>query len=508
MRIFDKITKKYLRVYVYAGMFFISALSHADDFNLPDLGTPSDAVLSPVKEKEIRDEIVSQIYEYNLVISDPLVSQYIEQIGFRLAAKSENPLASFDFYMVNQNVVNASAYPGGLIVVYSGLFLKTDTESELAGVLAHEIAHATQRHISRFYAGARKTAIPTILGMLGAMVAAQYTDSDDAPLAIAAATTALQQQALINYTRANEYEADRVGINTLLRSDYDPNGMADFFEKLMRNTPSDERYQVSEYSRTHPLSVNRVSEAKNRAKESVVNSKEIYESVLYPYMKERVRILTEDLELDNIGYYQKLIKDKVSGEITDAERYGYALALHRANRNEEALRQYRKIKPVAETQLMLSILEADITSEIDFLKSRQMYNKLYDFYPESPVVIEAYIQSLLKNGSFESKEKARKLARKLILLYPENANYFGLLAITNQNLGKSIEANEALAMKEHLVNNNYRAVRILKNVLKGDLDYYQRSRIESKVTEYESLITRAERAREIQEERTGRTRGY
>ncbi len=480
-----------------------SQYSFANDFDLPDLGTPSDSVLSPVKEKEIRDEIINQIYEFNLVITDPIIADYIEQLGYKLAAKSENPASPFDFFMVNANVVNASAYPGGLIVVYAGLFLKSDSESELAGVVAHEIAHVTQRHMSRAYANAKKNTIPTILGMLGAVAVSQMSNSRDAPIAVAAVTSAMQQQSMINFTRLHEYEADRVGMATLIRSSFNPEGMASFFAKLMRENPVDQRYRLPEYLRTHPLSVNRVSEAKNRAKESK-GSKEYTESELYSFVKERVRVYSKHIEIDNVSYYRELFKDSESSEVTPAQNYGYALALYHSHENDKALEVIRSITKSSETSLMISVLEANILAELDWEKSRNRFNELYEFYPESPVVIEPYIQMLAKIKNPSNTKKARKLARKLIQLYPDKPHYYQLLAVTNQNAGKSIEANEALAIKEHLVHNNYRAVRILKNILKNELDYYQRARIESKITEYENLITDKERSREILEEKTGR----
>jgi len=475
--------------------------SFANEFDLPNLGTPSDSILSPIKEKEIRDDIINQIYQYNLVMSDPLIADYIEQLGYRLAVNSENPSAPFDFFMVNDNIVNASAYPGGLIVIYSGLFLRTQSESELAGVVAHEIAHATQRHVSRAFANAKKNTIPTLLGMLGAVLVSQYSDSRDAPVAIVTAASAMQQQSMINFTRSHEKEADRVGISTLKKSNFDPKGMADFFELLMRETPTDERYQMPEYNRTHPLSINRVTEAKNRAGET--NPEDIKESELYPFIKERIRIFTKNIEIDNVSYYRKLFHDTTKDKITQAQIYGYALALYHANENKAALKTIQSIKTTDFTQLLVAILKANIHAELNWEIGKKKFEKLYDFYPESPIVIEPYIQMLIKSTNIKYRLQARNLARKLVQIYPENANYYQLLATINQNAGKSIEANEALAMKEHIINNNYRAVRILKNILKGELDYYQRARIEAKITKFEGLITDKERSLEIQQERTG-----
>ena len=482
----------------------LTNLCSANDIDLPNLGTPSDSVLSPVKEKEIRDSIIQQIYEYDLVMLDPIIADYIEKLGFGLAVYSENPKAPFDFFVVNQNIVNASAYPGGLIIMYSGLFLRTDTESELASVMAHEIAHATQRHMSRFYANVKKNTIPMILGMLGAAVAARYSDSRDAPIAMATAVTALNQQAMINYTRAHEYEADRVGIKNLEKAHYNPLGMANFFEKLMREKPSDERFQLPEYLRTHPLSINRVSEAKNRAHASA--GKEYKESELYDFVKERLRVLTKDIGIDNASYYRKLFSEKKKSDITPSQYYGYALSLYYSHENSEALKIVEGIKSSYETQLMINLLKANIISELNRNQGKKIFQELYKTYPESPIVIEPYIQMLSRSKDFKDRKKARNLARKLVYIFPEKPNYYGLLAIANQNIGKSIEANEALASKEHKIHNNYRAVRILKNILKQELDYYQRARIEAKITKFENLITNEERQREIQQENKGRRR--
>jgi len=478
---------------IYSFVLLIASIQyvHANDLDLPDLGTPSDSSLSPVKEKEIRDTIINQIYQYDLVMTDPIIADYIEQLGFRLASNSENPEAPFDFFMVNDDLVNASTYPGGLIIIYSGLFLKSDTESELAGVVAHEIAHATQRHLSRFYANSKKNILPTIIGLVGAAVAAQASDSPDAPVAVLAASSAIAQQNLINFTRAHEYEADRVGINTLKKSNFNPLGMAGFFEKLMREKPIDERYQLPEYLRTHPLSINRVSEAKNRAQSD--EPIEFEESELYPFVKERIRLFAKNSKLDKATYYRKKYQDKSVKKITNAEMYGYALALFMAHEYESALKILSQVQKTYRTSLIISILEANILSGLNWNKSYERFSQLLRFYPESPIVIEPFIHMLQKSNNIKYKTQARDLARSLINLHPDNANYYGLLAIANQNIGKSIEANEALAMKQHIIHNNYKAVRILKNILKSDLDYYQRARIESKITEYENLITDRER---------------
>ena len=262
--------------------------------------------------------------------------------------------------------------------------------------------------------------------------------------------------------------------------------MAGFFEKLMRENPVDERYKLPEFLRTHPLSVNRVTEAKNRA--NLVKNVDFRESELYPFIKERIRLFTKNIEIDNVSYYRKLFKDKDTHKITNAEIYGYALSLHHSHENKEALKQLQKINPTNETSLIISLLKANIWSELDFDKGQVLFENLYQFYPDSPMVIEPYIQMLSKTKTYKNQKLARTLARRLVQLYPDQPNYYQVLAFASQNLGKTIEASEAMAMKEHFINNNYKA------------------RIESKIAEYENLITNNERSREIQEEKTGRSR--
>ena len=251
-----------------------------------------------------------------------------QHLGYQLAAVSDKPEQPFDFFMVPANVINASAYPGGLVVLYSGLFLETDNESEVAGVLAHEIAHVNQRHISRMMAKQQKSTVPILLGMLAAVAAAQSTNSNsDAPIAIAASMSAIQQQMAINFTRYHEYEADRVGINTLYQAGLNPEGMATFFAKLMQKNRIDPRYQLPEYLRTHPLSVNRVTEARNRLKAFAVA--EVNESELYDYVKERVRVLTADEFTDlNAHYMGELSTGKGN---RNALFYGQALLSYKDN---------------------------------------------------------------------------------------------------------------------------------------------------------------------------------
>ncbi|TDR22779.1 M48 family metalloprotease [Marinicella litoralis] len=474
-------------------LFYVGNLAWAE-FKLPDLGNPADKVLSADDEQRYRQSIKEQMYQYNFVMTDPVVASYIYHLGYQLAAYSGKPEQPFDFFMVPANVINASAYPGGLVVIYSGLMLETATESELAGVLAHEIAHVNQRHISRMMAKQQKSTIPILLGMLAAVAAAQTSNSGDAPIAIAASMSAIQQQLAINFTRYHEYEADRVGINTLYQAGLNPEGMSDFFAKLMQKNRIDPRYQLPEYLRTHPLSVNRVTEAKNRLK--AFPKKDYVESVIYNYVKERIRVMTIDEFTDLEAYYLGALSTDDTHK--QANLYGYALHQFRQNQFNAALKTIAKINPEPSVKHLVDLLEVQILAKVDAEAAKSKIDQLLKWNDGNETVLETTANILLQSKSFEWIDQAIKNLRKLTMLQPNNPHYYDLLSIAYYNALKPIQAGESMARKEHLMGRNYRAVRILRNLKKDDgLDYYQSSVINALIAKYEPLITDKERQQEI-----------
>ncbi|MCB1582698.1 MAG: M48 family metalloprotease [Marinicella sp.] len=478
-------------------LFKAVGITHAE-IKLPDLGNPADKVLSADDEQRYRQSIKEQMFQYNFVMTDPVVASYIYHLGYQLAAYSDRPEQTFDFYLVPANVINAAAYPGGLVVVYSGLFLETESESELAGVLAHEIAHVNQRHISRMMAKQQKATAPILLGMLAAFAAAQSSSSGDATIAIAASMSALQQQLAINFTRYHEYEADRVGISTLYAAGLNPEGMATFFASLMQKHRVDPRYQLPEYLRTHPLSVNRVTEARNRL--NAFPPKAYTESKAYAYIKERLRVLTAD-EFTNLKeYYLGQLKTETPN--TPSQLYGYALYQFKENQYEQALHTLDKIEPDASVKHLVDSLAVEIWAKIDPLQAKQKIDELLKWNSDNDTVLETTAEILLRSKSLDWIDQAIKNIRKLVISQPDNPHFYDLLAIAYYNALKPVQAGNAMARKEHLMGRNYRAVRILRNLKKDEgMDYYQSAEINALIAEYEPLITEKERQAEIAADR-------
>ena len=230
--------------------------------DLPDIGDSAGAVISPEQEKQLGGYMMRQLRQSGIVLNNLVITAYLTSLGQRLAANSEEPTWQFTFFVVNEPSINAFAGPGGYIGVHTGLFIASENESELAGVLAHEIAHVTQRHLARAFEAADSLSVPHMAAMLASILVA--TQNPEAGMAGMAAVSGAAMQYQINFTRANEYEADRVGIQTLANSNLDPFGMPRFFERLQKNS----RLYGSrppEFLSTHPVTTNRIAEATSRA---------------------------------------------------------------------------------------------------------------------------------------------------------------------------------------------------------------------------------------------------
>ena len=288
-----------LRLFVLT-LFLFSALSLAE-IELPDLGNPSDIYLSKMDEPAIGRAYFRSLRAQQQVVEDPLLAEYIQNLGEKLSSKVQSGDFDFNYFFVPQNSINAFAMPGGYIGIHTGLCVNADNESQLASVLAHEISHVTQRHISRQIGDQVPNSIQGGLVLLGAILLGAATGSPELVEAGAFAAPAIMTQGQIDFTRDMEIEADAIGIKTLGLSNYDPYAMADFFNKL--STGEDPRNAAStEFLRTHPTSVNRSASAKKQARNMVVETVE--ESLGFELAKNRIRFLNSNLPEKTLDYFE------------------------------------------------------------------------------------------------------------------------------------------------------------------------------------------------------------
>jgi predicted Zn-dependent protease len=299
-----------------------AGLSGAEQ-DLPDLGSPATAAVSLDEEYQVGLMWARQMRSQGMVLEDPEITDYIQEIGHSLSSHAEEGQHQFNYAVLRDPVINAFAMPGGFIMINSGLFLATRNENELAGVMAHETAHVTQRHLVRGMIDQTHAGLVSTAAMLAAILLGATAGRGD-PSAMEGAILATQGAAIqhqINYTRTQEFEADRIGIGTMAAAGYDPLGMASMFEELNRNSPSPDRVKAVEFLIDHPLSAERVAEARNRAE--LIGRIYHTDSLSYLLMRERLRSLVGNPEVAR-DYYTNLLKNGAG--LSVEERYGRAVA--------------------------------------------------------------------------------------------------------------------------------------------------------------------------------------
>jgi predicted Zn-dependent protease len=289
---------------------------------LPDMGTAAQATLSLEDEYRIGRMVMRGLRESGRVLEDPELGQYLQSLGLRLSSLAHDGNRDFNFFLVRDPAINAFALPGGFVGIHTGLLLETRSESELAAVLAHEVAHVTQRHIARgIESQSRVNLVSTAATLAAILLGAVAGVPTDATMGAISAAQNLAIQSQISFTRENEYEADRVGIGLLASAGFDPDAMGSFFETMGRRTQLGPD-RVPELLRTHPVTSARIAEARGRAAQQVAVTPR--ESLGYSLARERARVLAAPAGTDPRDYYPEVAANEP--DATVAQVYGYALA--------------------------------------------------------------------------------------------------------------------------------------------------------------------------------------
>jgi len=403
------------------GIFILCLLAstalYADD--LPDLGDPSQLILPPAVEQKLGTAFMQQLRASGRVIDDAVDAQYINGIGHRLTNAANVGTRSFFFFFMDDPVINSFAGPGGYIAIDSGLMLATQNESELAAIMSHEIAHVTQGHLARKLADASHIKFSTLAGMLAAIALGHV--SPNAAEGMIAATVAGGEQSMLNYSRAYEEEADRVGITTLAKAGFDPNSMAAFFQRLSTM----ERYNLQPLAllSDHPLTPERVADAENRAAGYPHHTYKSSED--YYLIKERLRIQTADDIHALLGYYQKVLATH-EYELAAAAQYGYALALQANTDYSAAYEKFAALVKAEPNQLLYQLGMADVlVDENKAPEALTILQPAYDVYPDSYPLMIQYAYTLLKANQ---AKKALQVMNEYHLTYPKMPVAYRLLA--------------------------------------------------------------------------------
>lgn len=425
----------------------------SDSDGLPSLGRAGGGAITLSDEYQLGLQIMREIRRQGALHDDPMLRDYLQGIGHRLSSNSEDPELPFYFFPVRDGSINAFALPGGFIGINTGLIMLADDEDELAGVMAHEVAHVTQRHVARSVEASAGMSLRTIAAMLGAIaVAATAKDADVSQAALMSAQAyAAQQQ--VNFTRANEYEADRVGIQIMADAGFEPEGMIDFFEKMQRDSAWVEARRP-EFLSTHPLSSSRLNEARTRARRLEVA--EVPPGRLFPYMVARTRVLMAEQPRVAVEWFQKQ-------KATDANRYGLAVALTVAGRGAEAVPLAEALvatdPSIAAFHLALAeaLAGAGLTERADATYARAVH-----LFPTSTALALSHAEWLLARNQ---PARAHETIIELLQRVPDEPVHYRLLARAADAAGSPADARYYSAEQYALQGDLFGAMDQLKQAL-------------------------------------------
>jgi predicted Zn-dependent protease len=372
-----------------------------NDFNLPQIGEAGAEMITPQQEYVIGVEIMDELRESGAILDDPQLQQYIQDLGHQLSSHSDNPTLNFGYYVVDDDDINAETLPGGFIVVFSGLILLTKDEDELAGVLAHETGHVTQRHLARGLEDEKNQTFINLATLLAAIVAASKASDPDVAVGALASAQATIIQHQINYTRGDEEEADRVGIATMARAGFQPQGMVDFFADMQKSSSLNGYDKIPEFLLDHPLDLNRMTEAQNRADQLHVPPRP--DSRSYALMKMRLLAMQ-----NNFGVTQQLddfqgAVDSSKGWDQVAARYGQALVYQKAGRYPDAVQAMRGLVQQYDDVIAFRIGLADAEIHAGQLQDGiATYADAVKLFPDSAPLILSYANDLIDAGRARS----------------------------------------------------------------------------------------------------------
>ena len=330
-----------------------ASIVYADNIKLPDMGTAAAATLSIGQEKEMGDYYMRLLRGSAPIINDPVLNQYINDLGKKLVSKSESVQTPFHFYIMKSNVLNAFAFFGGNVVIHSRLIMDTNNESQLASVMAHEIGHVTQRHLARAME-AQNNNSPYVWGAtLGSLLLTLA--NPEAGMAAMTTTMASSTQSMISFTQSNEQEADRVGLRTLAKAGFDPYASSEFLQKLADESRFSSK--PPEILMTHPLPNSRLSDIRNRSLQ--YSKKNVSSSLNYYLAKARIAILMGNSNTAKllINDYHKLNNDQGKKALS------YAIALNYYN-NQDAVRAKNELQPLLDNDPD-NIWYIDLMTDID-----------------------------------------------------------------------------------------------------------------------------------------------
>ncbi len=447
---------------------------------LPDLGSSGDAGLHPVVERRIGESIMRDIrFRDPSYLDDPEINDYLGTLGARLAQAAAGARQDFEFFAIRNHTINAFALPGGFVGVHTGLLTAAQSESEVASVLAHEVAHVTQRHIARMLGQQQQMQLPVLAALAAAILLGRSNPDLASGAAAAAQAGAISTQ--LAYSREYEREADRIGFQALEGAGFDVHAMGTFFEKMQRGMRVADDGSVPGYLRTHPITTERIADAQNRA--GNLPYRQHPDSAEFQLVRAKLRAESGDSR-DAVAYFQGAVRDRrYPSEI--AARYGLASALLRGRRASDALAEVGRLRAAGGAGPMIEMLEGRVRAALgQRAAAAKLLGEARARYPHSRPLLYAHADALHEAGA---NKEALALLGESLRLHPRDPKLHVLQAKTYAALGKRALQHQAQAEVYALQGSLPAAIEQLQLARSaGDGDFYQMSVVDARLKELRS----------------------
>jgi len=458
-------------------IYWISSAAYA--YELPDMGEHSATILTKKEEKQMGKEFMQAVRSSLTILDDSIINDYIQNLGDKLVANSNAKNKKFNFFVVLNPSINAFAGPDANVGIYSGTIIATRSESELAGVLAHEVAHVTQHHMEHLIERAKNTQMTAAAGALAAILVGVAAGANDAATGAVMASMGGAAQHLLSFTKEKEIEADHIGMKTLYNSGFDPEAMPNFFERVQHLTYDYGNNQVPTFFLTHPATIDRIAESKDRANQ--YPKKQIKNQNVYYLLQARIQVLTLHNPIAAVRYFQKQQTTKQQDD-TGATQYSYALALHKNQQLAQATATINDLQKKYPSEVLFQMAAAEIvqankqtTAAINILKTALSTHPNY-----YPLFIQ-YSQTLIATGR---SQEACDFLKSKIIQYSDDADLYWLLAEALAKNNQKTDAYQAKARSYEISGYYRQAGVLLQQALKAP-----------KLSSTEQLIIRAKIAR-------------
>ena len=458
---------------LFLSLFATTALAQS----LPDLGGAGDAGLPPQTERRIGESIMRDIrFRDPNYLDDAEISDYLGALGGRIAQHAAGARQDFEFFAVRDHTINAFALPGGFVGVHTGLLTAAESESEVASVLAHEIAHVTQRHIARMLDQQQQMQLPMLAALAAAILLGRSRPDLASGAAAAASAGAVQTQ--LSYSRDFEREADRIGFQALEAAGFDVHAMGSFFEKMQRGMRAMDDGSMPGYLRTHPVTTERIADAQNRA--ASLPYKQHLDSADFQLVRAKLRAQSGDAR-DTVEYFQGSVRERRYAS-EPAARYGLAAALLRAQRPKEAQAELARARAAGATGPMLETLAGRIRFALgDRSGAANLLGEAQARYPRSRPLLYAQAEALQDAGR---NQQALELLTDSLRAHPRDARLHQLQAKNYAALGKRLLQHQAQAEVYVLQGALPAAIEQLQLARgAGDGDFYQLSVVDARLKE-------------------------